>query len=702
MARMSFVDVALRLRGAGRFSAEVTKATAALEGMGIKGADALGAFAKKSSTYKHLGRQLTTSLTLPIAAIGGASVYAAMKWESAFTGVRKTVDATEPQLAKLNDQLIAMSLEIPVSATELASIAEAAGQLGIKTQAIAGFTRVMADLGATTNMTSTEAAESLARFANITQMSQGDFDRLGSTVADLGNKLAATETDIVNMGLRIAGAGNQVGLTEAQIMGFAGALSSVGIRAELGGTAISTAFLEANSAVIAGGAELNKWASVAGMSASKFRQQWNSNAGLAMTQFLEGLKRLSDSGVDVKARLEDLGLSGTRLRDVLMRASGAGDLLREALGLGSKAWRENNALQIEAEKRYATTEAQFQKLKNALFAMGIVIGSVLLPPLAKVAKWLGDKLVKAAKWFESQSKTVKAVLIGIAVAAALAGPILFALGVIASGVGAAMIVATSPVTLIALALLAMVVAVGVAYAKLKWFRDYVQVVFKILFFLARTLFTVWKTAIMLAVNALISHVKRFLPVWKAVIKGLVAAFNWFRKSVSDTVNWIKNAWGSLKSAASSVAKFITSRFQSVIDFFKGLPGKIRNAVRGAFDGLKTEFQKAIEAMKTAWDSLRDKLKALDIPGGPPIGIPGIPIPGAADGGTITSPGLTMVGERGPELLSLPKGASVIPLTDRVTANAVGGPSRIEVPVYLNGRQIALAVADEVSNARARA
>ena len=41
------------------------------------------------------------------------------------------------------------------------------------------------------------------------------------------------------MGLRIAGAGKQVGMTEAQILSFAGALSSVGIEAQAGGSSIS-------------------------------------------------------------------------------------------------------------------------------------------------------------------------------------------------------------------------------------------------------------------------------------------------------------------------------------------------------------------------------------------------------------------------------------------------------------------------------
>lgn len=327
---------------------------------------------------------------------------ASMDFESAMTGVAKTTDLTDDELSAMSDAIKEMSTEIPATTEELAAIAESAGQLGIHKESLLDFTEIMAMLGTSTNMTADEAATSLSRLANITGMSQEDFDRLGATIVDLGNNLATTEKEIVDMSMRIAGAGAQVGMTEAEIMSFSGALSSVGIEAEAGGSAFSTLISNMSLAVQQGGDGLEQFADVAGMSAAEFAAAFEEDAAGAIIQFIQGLGNMESEGRSAIAVLDDMGLSDIRMRDALLRAAGASDVFTNALQIGSNAWDENTALVNEASKRYATTQSQLTMMQNAYKNLKVAIGDAYTPALQK-AYSVGTQVLNAVSQFIEQN-----------------------------------------------------------------------------------------------------------------------------------------------------------------------------------------------------------------------------------------------------------------------------------------------------------
>jgi TP901 family phage tail tape measure protein len=428
------IDVFLRLHNQRRFSKEGAAAAATLETLGLKGAKHVASFAASSQKLKDFGQSWTRNVTVPVTIGAALAGKAAIDWESSFAGVRKTVDATERQYASMEKGIRSMALQIPVAATELAGIAEAAGQLGVERKAILGFTRTIADLGVATNLAGEEGATTLARFANITQMPQSQFRRLGSTIVALGNAGASTESDIAAMGLRIAAAGTFAGMSEANVLAIANALSSVGIEAEAGGTAMSTAIKTLNSAVVGQTPLLEDFAAIAGMGGRQFAQSWRRDAAGTMTSWIEGLARLKSEGKDVPAILYDLGttLRGARVQDTLMRAAGAGDLLRESLSLGAKSWRENSALTEEASKRYKTVESRLQKLKNRFFDIGVTLGRELLPPLIDFVNAAGPAIATLADAFGAMPGPVKATVLGLLI---LTGPVATGIGYLAGGMG---------------------------------------------------------------------------------------------------------------------------------------------------------------------------------------------------------------------------------------------------------------------------
>lgn len=398
---MAEKTVSVRLQAlTAQYQSQMAQAAATTRTFGTTAGRSLGTANASLSTMSKTGLGLRAAVASPLNAIAtpagmtalalAGSAKAAIDWESAWAGVTKTVEGSPEQLARLETGLRGMAKELPASHGEIAAVAEAAGQLGIETDSILGFTRTMIDLGETTNLSADTAASSLARLANITQMPQDQFDRLGATVVDLGNKGAATEEEIVTMGLRIAGAGHQIGLSEPEILGFAEALSSLGIHAEMGGSAISRVMVKIQKAVDTGGAELEQFAAIAGMSSEQFAQMFRRDAAQAIVAFSTGLGKLGDEGISTNEALEKLGFTEIRVTDTLRRLAGSGNLVSKSIETANTAFDENTALSTEAEKRYETTAAQLEMFKNQVVDLAIVIGDRLLPVINGILGPLSD------------------------------------------------------------------------------------------------------------------------------------------------------------------------------------------------------------------------------------------------------------------------------------------------------------------------
>lgn len=326
-----------------------------------------------------------------------ACIDASIKFESAVTGVAKTTDLTETELAAFSDSIKTLSGEIPLTTTELAGIAETAGQLGISgSKNLLSFTKTMAELGTATNMTSEDAATMLAQFANITGMPVDKYENLGSAITALGNTSATTESKITDMSQGMAASASLAGFAESDILAYAAAVTSLGIETQAGSTAMSTLISTINMAVQTGEG-LNSWAQVAGMTAEQFKIAWGQNAAGALNLFIQGLNNTERNGKSAESTLKDLGVTETRMTRMTLSLANSGDLLSRSLDTSKKAFADNTALAKEASTRYGTTESKVQLMNNAFNNLKIAVGDKLNPAMSKltdigtdVAEWAED------------------------------------------------------------------------------------------------------------------------------------------------------------------------------------------------------------------------------------------------------------------------------------------------------------------------
>ena len=368
----------------------------------IKGIDNFSStFKKANTTLGKLGGIAKATAKVMAVAFVGLGAYAiktASDFETAFIGVRKTTNLTEKEYKDLENRFIDLSQEIPKTFEELSQIGEIAGQLGVTgVDNLTKFTETIARISDSTNLTLEQAATDFARIANVMGEPLENIDRMGAAVVDLGNNFATSEAEIVDMSKRIMGAGKTIGLSTPEVFGMSAALSSLGIRSEMGGSAISRAMITISKSVSEGGEELTNYANVAGMSIDEFSEAWKTKPVEAMSNVIVGLKKVSESGGNTFGVLEDLDLKSIRISDTMLRLSNSEDGITKSIDASIKAWKENKALTEESDKKYASFTSQIDILKNTFIALIKPIGEELIPVILDLAKVFVDDIFPAIK-----------------------------------------------------------------------------------------------------------------------------------------------------------------------------------------------------------------------------------------------------------------------------------------------------------------
>lgn len=568
-----------------------------------EGATATDKLTGIGSALTGAGKTLTKNVTTPLVGLGTLATKASIDFESAFTGVRKTVDATEDEFAALSKGIKDMSGVMPQSASEIAGVMEVAGQLGVRgTDNLLEFTKTMVMLGDATNLSSEEAATSIARVMNIMGTSGEDVSRFGATIVDLGNNFATTESEIVSMTNRLAAGGKLAGLTEPEIMALATAMSSVGIEAEAGGTAMTQTFNEIEKAVANGGDTLAEFARVSGMSAEEFSSVWKTSPITAIQSFISGLGKLDEQGESAVLVLDNLGLTGIRQSNMLKSLGLASDLLADSIDTANNAWEENTALVNEAETRYGTTESKLAMLRNSAQNLAASFGELLTPMLDS----LNQLIQGLIRWLSGLSDKQKQVIVDILKLVATIGPVLLILGKIAKTVISVINIINKVKTVI-LALKPVIAALNAVLA-----ANPIGIIIMAVAALVAAFIYLW--------NNCEGFRQFWIDLWEDIKKAFKDVIDWIVNAFNDVVdffssigewiselpgklwNWLTEIYNNIRKWGSdtlnSIVDWFTTTWENITTFLSELPGKV-------WEWLKETFNKVVEWGSNIWTKARE-------------------------------------------------------------------------------------------------
>lgn len=591
------------------------------------------------------------------ASLLGLSAKTAIDFEDAFVGVQKTVEGTDAELEQIRKDIMKLSNNIPIATTELFELAEEAGQLGIATKDITNFTETMAKLGSATNLSATEAGEAIATFVNVMGTLPDNYERIGSVIVKLGNNSKATESDIMAMAQRMSGAAATLGMTESSVFGLATALSSVGLEAEMGGTAISRVMNDFNRA--ASGVEtkygtLAQYAEICGMSTKQFADTVKNDAGEALKQFVIGLGDSNRTGKGTIQLLSDLGVNEVRLTDTMLRLANASGTVDEYMKMADEEWIKNTALTDEASRKYADTASQIQIAKNKLGELADKFGQAMLPTInsfldkaGKVIEWFGNlsdgskktitslllftatlyPIAKGVKgitntakditgWIYKFQQSEKAMSAISSVMTTMGGVGKTVFGALKTGISSLFsLVAANPWIL---AITAVIAAIVLLWNKCEWFRNLVTGAFEAIKNFVTPIFETIKTTVGEAWNYMMETLQ---PVLDSLFNMFNSAWELIKTIWDLVAPYFQAIWEGIQQVFSVVSQVLGTYFQVAWQYIKGVWDVVVQyfqlvwtGISAVFSVVKTviggAFQVAWAYIKTVWDAVTGYFKAI--------------------------------------------------------------------------------------------
>lgn len=531
---------------------------------------------------QSIGETMTKYVTLPIVTAGIASTKMYADTESAFTGVKKTVDATTKSYDELESELWDIALNSASTFEQVAAAAEVAGQLGVDDQHLKEFTETMIRLGDSTNLTADEAATAFARIFNITGESLDNVEKVGNAVVWLGNNFATSESEITAMANRLAAGGTIAGLTTQEILGLATAMSSVGITAEAGGTSMTQTLskIETEVAAFTQGTEnnLTQIAEISGMSAETFAEVWETKPIEAVKAFITGLGNLDEEGESTTIILDELGMAGIRQSNMLKSLALASDVLTEAVDGSNWAYEESTALMDESNNVYSTLDANVNQLKESFKLLGSTVGETLGEALKPILDDLTEGIKNLAEWWKTLNPETQKMILIIAGLVAAIGPVLSIIGTVLTTLSSISIIATT---------------LGVSLGAL----------------LAPIAGIVAAIVGVIAIGALlITHWEEIKTFFAGFVEGIKLGFESMKEKVSEVVENVKTFITNVVDFIVTGLVSLTERIVAGFLLFVGVT--LPNFVKGVVDGFRNMVNNVKTTISNTVNSIKDTFNSL--------------------------------------------------------------------------------------------
>ena len=368
---------------------------------------AQGRLKQTGASMRKAGSKMTMAVTAPLAAIGGLGLNVAMNFESAMNQVSAVSGATGRDLENLEGIARELGAKTKFSATEAAEGMNFLSMAGFSVKQTMSALPATLDLAAAANMRLGEGADIVS---NVMQGFGRKAGRTRETVDLLTKTFTSSNTNLKQLGDAMSyvapvakGFGQSMESTAAAV----GLLSNAGIQGTRAGTGLRRVL-----------SILAKKSGELGVEVY--------NASGDMRPFVEILEDIEKQGLSSAEIMDLFGMRG-------------GPVMQTLLARGSKALQDfTGDLSNAGGTAKEVAETQMKGMKGALTELKAAASEVAISfseEFQGSVESLIDSVKGAAQWLGNLDSTTKRWILSITGIAAVIGPVLIGLGLMASAVG---------------------------------------------------------------------------------------------------------------------------------------------------------------------------------------------------------------------------------------------------------------------------
>lgn len=452
------------------------------------------------------------------------SIKSAIDAESAFADLRKVFSGTPAELAQVRSQILGMTRELPLAATELFQMTAQAKAAGVANDDLTKFTRSATQMAVAFDMLPEDAGRTMATWRTAFKLTQGEAIGLGDQVNALTNSFGGNSAKVAEIITRMGPLGKVAGLASGQLAAAAQLLNAVGVQEEIAGTGLKNLALGLTKGEAATKAQKKAFDAL-GLSATNVAKQMQVDSGATIIDVLTRIAKLPKAN-QVSA-LDQL-FGSESIAAIAPLLTNLDQLKRNFEFVGDKS-KYSGSMVAEFSNRMNTTANKLALAANGSKELQIELGDKLLPDVNALSARF-QMLTNATTDWARENPTVSK---GLSMVVAISGIALAAFSALAIGLG----------------------FVGPAFLR---GAGYIGKLGPVLRFLLSPIQLLWR-GLVIGLGAIAAFVG--LPVW---LVGAIAV------GIGLAALAIYNHWGTISGGAAALWTGLTGAFNSGLAFLRGL------------------------------------------------------------------------------------------------------------------------------------